>query len=292
LDVEKMHFHHQTKAEVEDITSARPVIRTFYDHTLPINDVDFHPTLPVIASASADCTVKFFDYTKASIKRSFKQIKDTHNVRSIHIHPSGDYMLLGTAHNQIRMYDLNNMQCYTSPNPQDHHFGPINQVRYSTDGKLFVSGSKDGSIKIWDGVTGRCVNTIPSAYSGQVYSVQFSMNSKYMLSNGQDYTAKLWDLSTGRQVRTYSASKKTMKTESAEQKPVRIQTCFNFNESSIVTSEGNDVIIWDTRQARVLHRLSGHNKNVRWVAPSPVEHAYMSCSEDQRARFWAAERLI
>jgi cleavage stimulation factor subunit 1 len=33
LDVEKMHTHHQTKAEVEDYTAARPVVRTFYDHT-------------------------------------------------------------------------------------------------------------------------------------------------------------------------------------------------------------------------------------------------------------------
>jgi WD40 repeat protein len=33
LDVEKMHYHHQTKGEVEEYTQARPVIRTFYDHT-------------------------------------------------------------------------------------------------------------------------------------------------------------------------------------------------------------------------------------------------------------------
>jgi hypothetical protein len=38
LDVEKMHYHHQTKAEVEDYAAARPVIRTFYDHTQVIQD--------------------------------------------------------------------------------------------------------------------------------------------------------------------------------------------------------------------------------------------------------------
>jgi cleavage stimulation factor subunit 1 len=241
----------------------------------------------VIISASADCTIKFFDFTKASIKRSFKTITDTHNVRSIHMHPSGEYLLAGTDHNQIRMYDLNTMQCFTSPNPQDHHFGPINQVRYSSDGKLFVSGSKDGAIKIWDGVTGRCVNTIPNAHSGQVYSVQFSMNSKYLLSSGQDYIAKLWDLSTGRQVRAYPSSGKAFKSDN-DQKPYRIQTVFNFNETSVVSSEGSDVVIWDTKQAKVLHRLGGHNKVVRWIGCSPVEHAFMSCSEDQRARFWAS----
>ena len=33
LEVEKMHTHHLMKSEVEDYASARPVVRTFYDHT-------------------------------------------------------------------------------------------------------------------------------------------------------------------------------------------------------------------------------------------------------------------
>lgn len=152
------------------------------------------------------------------------------------------------------------------------------------DGKLFVSGGKDGQIKIWDGVTGRCVNTIIDAHEGEVYSVQFSRNMKYLLSGGQDYKAKLWDLSTGRQLRLYKIRSSTTKSKS------RFNTTFNYNEDFVITSDKADIVLFDTRTAEQTHKLggkkliqnnykpsTGHNKLVRWVASSPAENAFMSC---------------
>ncbi|KAL9651807.1 hypothetical protein ABK040_014452 [Willaertia magna] len=284
LDVSKMNYHHQTKAEVEDFGNAKPVIRTFYDHQMEINDIDFHPFLPVIVSASRDRTVKFFDITKVSVKRAFHTIEESHNVRSIHMHPSGNYLLVGTDGTNIRTYDLvNGYKCYTSAVYEDHHFAAINQVRYSPDGKLFISASKDGSIKIWDGVTGRCVTTIRNAHGTNVYSVQFSQNSKYVLSGGSDSIAKLWDLSTGKQVRTFEPPNPHEITS-------RVQTSFNFNESGVVSSFHNDILIWDTRMGTLSHQLTGHIKPVRWVTSSPTMHAMVSCSDDLRARFWNGEQ--
>jgi cleavage stimulation factor subunit 1 len=99
-------------------------------------------------------------------------------VRTIHIHPSGDYLLVGTDHNIVRFYDLNTFQCFTSSNPQDHHFSPINQVRFSSDGKLFISAGKDGAVKLWDGVTGRCVNTLPNPHNGEVsFPIKWTNNN-------------------------------------------------------------------------------------------------------------------
>ena len=59
--------------------------------------LDFHPTVSVLASGSRDCTVKFYDYSKPSVKRSYRSITDVVGINSIHFHPSGDYMLVGTA---------------------------------------------------------------------------------------------------------------------------------------------------------------------------------------------------
>jgi cleavage stimulation factor subunit 1 len=61
---------------------------------------------------------------------------------------------------------------------------------------LFISGGQDGAIKIWDVVSGRCVNTIPNAHNGEVYSVQFTQNSKYFLSGGQDKKSKFFNFFT------------------------------------------------------------------------------------------------
>jgi cleavage stimulation factor subunit 1 len=305
LDVEKMHYHHQTKGEVEEYTQARPVIRTFYDHTgvrtflttsnidQEINDVDFHPTMPIVASAARDNTVRFFDYTKASIKRSFHTIGVTEcEPRSINIHPSGDFILIGTSTTQdrgggrpqavMRLVDLHSMKTFTSQNSSDHHLGDINMVKWSNNGKLWVSGAKDGCIKLWDGRNGRCVNTIPNAHTGHVYSVQFSHNNNYLLSNGQDSVVKLWDLSTGRQIRTF-------KGPSAQPSTTRHNCCFSYNEHAVLSSRENEVLIWDTITGELVHRLNGHNKVIRWISFSPTEQSFVSCSDDQRARFWADE---
>eukprot|EP01080_Neovahlkampfia_damariscottae_P001822 gene1822-964_t len=285
LEVEKMHTHHLMKSEVEDYASARPVVRTFYDHTNEINDICFHPKNPCVLSCSKDQTIKLFDFTKASAKRSYKYIQEYENVKTIDIHPSGDYLVAGTDNNIIRTYDLNNLQCFTSTNDQDHHFSSINQVRYSTDGKLFISGGQDGAIKIWDVVSGKCVNTLPNAHSGEIHSVQFTKNSKYFLSGGHDKKSKLWELSTGRVVMTYEP-KNSLKTKDI------VQTTFNYNEDIVVSSDSTDVTLFNTRTGELITKLGGHNKVIRWVTCSPTEQAIVSCSDDQRARFWVEKSSI
>ena len=58
--------------------------------------LDFHPTVSVLASGSKDCTVKFFDYSKPSVKRSYRAIHEVASARCLVFHPSGDYLLVGT----------------------------------------------------------------------------------------------------------------------------------------------------------------------------------------------------
>ncbi|KAM0937510.1 putative transcription factor WD40-like family [Dioscorea sansibarensis] len=40
----------------------RPVIRTFYDHSQPIYDLDFHPRSPILISGAKDCTIKYASF--------------------------------------------------------------------------------------------------------------------------------------------------------------------------------------------------------------------------------------
>lgn len=40
------------------------------------------------------------------------------------------------------------------------------QLWYAVDGRFYVSCSVDGAIKIWDGASSRCVNTIAGAHGG------------------------------------------------------------------------------------------------------------------------------
>lgn len=44
-----------------------------------------------------------------------------------------------------------------------YHFISL-QVRYSSTGGMYVTASKDGAIRLWDGVTASCVRSIDGAH--------------------------------------------------------------------------------------------------------------------------------
>lgn len=131
-------------------------------------------------------------------------------LRSISFHPSGDFILVGTQHPTLRLYDINTFQCFVSCNPQDQHTDAICSVNYNPSANMYVTGSKDGCIKLWDGVSNRCITTFEKAHDGaEVCSAIFSKNSKYILSSGKDSVAKLWEISTGRTLVRYTGMLKS-----------------------------------------------------------------------------------
>ncbi|XP_050718351.1 cleavage stimulation factor subunit 1-like [Eriocheir sinensis] len=156
------------------------------------------------------------------------------------IHPSGDFLAVTTEGPVVRFYDINTCQCYVCPYPREHHAGPLTSVHYSADARVCVSASKDGDIKIWDRVSGRCVQTFTKCHDGaEVCSVLYSRNGKYILSSGLDSIVKLWELSSGRCLIGYTGA------------------------GSV-----------------------GHNGPVQHMVHSPCSPAFITCSDDYRARFW------
>ncbi|KAM5570966.1 cleavage stimulation factor subunit 50 [Rosa sericea] len=260
----------------------RPVIRTFYDHLQPINDLDFHPQSSILISGAKDNTIKFFDYSKMTAKRAFRVIQDTHNVRSVSFHPSGEFLLAGTDHPIPHLYDINTFQCYLSANaPEIDVNGAINQVRYSATGGMYVTASKDGAIRLWDGVTATCVRSIVGAHgTAEATSANFTKDERFVLSSGKDSTVKLWEVGTGKLVKQYLGATHTQ---------LRCQAVFNNTEEFVLSMDepSNEIVIWDALTAEVVARWpSNHIGAFRWLEHSPTEAAFVSCGTDRSIRFW------
>lgn len=102
-------------------------------------------------------------------------------MRCLSFHPTGDFMVVGTDHEVIRIYDINTSQCFVSAIASQQHQSSVTAIKYSLTAKVYASGSADGSIKLWDAVSGRCINTFAQAHEGhEVCSVAFSRNGKVM----------------------------------------------------------------------------------------------------------------
>lgn len=100
-------------------------------------------------------------------------------MRCLSFHPTGDYMVVGSDHEVLRVYDVNTSQCFASAIPSQQHTSSVTCVKYASTAKIYASGSLDGTIKLWDAISGRCINTFDKAHDGaEVCSVVFSKNGK------------------------------------------------------------------------------------------------------------------
>ena len=67
----------------------------------------------------------------------------------------------------------------------------VNQMAFSPDGRYIASASFDKKVKVWDGATGKLLNTL-HGHVGAVYQITWSPDSRFIASASKDSTVKIW----------------------------------------------------------------------------------------------------
>ena len=76
------------------------------------------------------------------------------------------------------------------------HTNSVITIVFSLDGRLFVSGSHDRTIKLWDMQTGGTIKTF-CGHTDSVSSVSISVDCTRIASGSDDRTICLWNIQTG-----------------------------------------------------------------------------------------------
>jgi WD40 repeat protein len=79
---------------------------------------------------------------------------------------------------------------------QTGHSSAVTAVAFSASGRLLLSGSEDGTLKLWEVTTGREIRTL-AGHSSTVTAVCFSPNGRLALSGSDSGGVMLWEVSTG-----------------------------------------------------------------------------------------------
>ncbi|WP_437629950.1 pentapeptide repeat-containing protein [Sorangium sp. So ce854] len=152
---------------------------------------------------------------------------------------------------------------------------PCNAVAWSQRGDLLAAGHEDGSVRLWDAVTGQAIRAMHGHLSAAM-SVAFSPDGLLLASGSSDCTVRLWEVRTGRALRTLEGH--THGVRSVAFSP----------EGEVLASGSSDktVRLWEVGTGRALRVLKGHTLGVRSVAWSPEGEVLASGSSDKTVRLW------
>src|SRR5262249_53136172 len=81
------------------------------------------------------------------------------------------------------------------------HTDSVFSVVFSPDGRTLASGSGDGTVRLWDTVTGAERRSL-QGHTGWVSAVAFRLDGRALASGSRDTTVRLWDAVTGAELCT------------------------------------------------------------------------------------------
>lgn len=157
------------------------------------------------------------------------------------------------------------------------HENKVISVAYSPDGFLLASGSRDGTVRIWDTRTGEEALAPLQSNDGRVLSVSFSPNGLLVISGGEGKVVHVWSASTGRAV---------LPPLNGQSGWIR-SVAFSPNGRLIVSGyDDKNVRLWSAETGIQVFVLTGHKNPINEIAFSPDGRLIASASKDKTIRLW------
>jgi WD40 repeat protein/serine/threonine protein kinase len=195
------------------------------------------------------------------------------------------------------------------------HTAEVYDVKFSPDDRYVLTGSGDGTARLWDAVTGQPIRTFEVA--GAVYAVDFSPDGAFILTGSEDHAVRLWETASGQLLRTFTGHEGGVDSgvfspdgtyvlsRSTEDGTARLWEVSSGNQIRIVARDGtrgvafspdgntllvsdvgNDVTLTETTTGRLLATLRSNGNAIYALAFSPDGKYILTGSVDNSATLW------
>ena len=167
------------------------------------------------------------------------------------------------------------------------HAELVQSAALSPDARHALSGSDDGTVRLWDLETGREIRRF-EGHTDTVTSVALAPDGRWAVSGSSDHTVRVWDLQTGRDCRRLAGHTSWINSVAVSGDGRRLLTGSGGEVINGHFQDGADLTLrlWDVDSGIELCRLTGHRAPVTTVSLSADGRLALSGSLDGTIRLW------
>lgn len=170
------------------------------------------------------------------------------------------------------------------------HAAPVNAVAWAPESRyqlaryqrLIASGGDDGTVQIWDAMTGRKISTY-RGHSGGISAIAWSPDGKWIASASIDCTVQVWAADT---LRKECYTRHSDKVTALSWSPARFTSDSGVGYLIASASADSTVQIWDATTGHRKFIYRNHVHPVHAVAWSPDGRHIASAGEDSTIQVW------
>ncbi len=155
-----------------------------------------------LAVAGQDATVRVWDVAARKVVRNLVGHKG--RALAVAFGPAGsDLLATGGEDGNVLLWRLRGAKP-AKPLVCRGHAAAVSYLAVTPDGALVISGSLDGTVRLWDASTGELVHTFATE-QGEVHGLALTGDGQRLLTGGQRGGLRVWDLKERKLLRTLPA---------------------------------------------------------------------------------------
>ncbi len=137
--------------------------------------------------AGGDGVVSVVDLMHMRVVKSLRHASQS--ARCIAVRPDAGEVAVGYSDHHIRVFDL---ETFALKKEYAAHANSVFCLRYSADGQLLLSGSRDARLKAWNAEKDYVLHREVVAHLFAINDIRFSPDGKHFVTCSMDKSVKVW----------------------------------------------------------------------------------------------------
>jgi hypothetical protein len=210
-------------------------------HVHELRTTVFAPDGRTLASVDGQRNIHLWDVASQQLKDTFRTRKG--RILCLDFSLDGQELTAVDEYGQVTAWRLNTGRVQTTFRLESYQ-GDRVCAAFSPDRRRFVTGTRSGTVQLWEAHSGKLLATL-HGHRSAVYCLAFSADGQLLASGSRDGTARLWDMAGTEELATLPAGRGYVRA-----------VAFSLDGQTLAIGSGDGTVkLWDLKGLR--HDLNG-----------------------------------